>query len=131
MSLDGDFNLSLDDEPELTPISATRRSACLAPVPFSGPKSECFSLKLDLVLKHLEEVNQKSFLRLLTQLTDVGVISEDFFKDRLNDVKNDPLQHMLVVEDSVSKAVVATGAVVIEPKFIHQANSQPQPQPQP
>ena len=97
------------DEPLTPNTAASRRSACLAPVPFSGPTQEQFSLKLELTLRHLEEVNQRSFLRLLTQLTDVGEVSETFFRDRLAEVKTDQYQHMLVVEDTHSRAVVATG----------------------
>jgi len=60
-------------------------------------------------------------LRLLKQLTDVGDFAEKDFLARLKEVQTDPYQRMLVMEDAKTHRVIATGSLMIEPKFIHEA----------
>jgi len=40
---------------------------------------------------------------------------------RLTEVHEDPLQRLIIVEDTKTSVVIATGSLIIEPKFIHQA----------
>jgi len=79
------------------------------------------SLQLDLVLRPLEEpVDHRSFLRLLTQLTEVGEVTDEFFTARLTEVQTDKYQRMLVLESQKTKTIVGTGSLIVEPKFIHE-----------
>lgn len=55
------------------------------------------------------------------QLTEVGEVTDEFFHSRLAEVQSDGYQRMLVVENKRSGAIVGTGSLIIEPKFIHQA----------
>jgi hypothetical protein len=45
----------------------------------------------------------RNFLKLLSQLTTVGEVPEDFFHKRMKDVKDDPFQYMMVIEDPATK----------------------------
>jgi len=75
-----------------------------------------------LKLRPLEEADfGRDFLAVLSQLTDVGTVSQAFFNERAQQLRDDPLSHMLVVEDLGRGRVCAAGTLVVEPKFIHQA----------
>ena len=45
----------------------------------------------------------RNFLKLLSQLTTVGEVPEEFFHKRMKDVKDDPFQYMMVIEDPATK----------------------------
>lgn len=61
------------------------------------------------------------FLALLAQLTEVGEIPENFFKQRLALLSGSKRQLMFVIEDTAQKRIVACGTLFIELKFIHSA----------
>lgn len=82
----------------------------------------CFQMITPFKVRNLAKSDyHRNFLLLLAQLTDVGYIDKSFFDERLDLVNRDKFQHMLVVENLTSGALCATGTVVVEPKFIHQA----------
>ena len=76
----------------------------------------------DLVLREIcpEDFDRK-ILDLLAQLTTVGNVPKEFFIKRCEVMRADPRQRILVVEDRKRNVIVATGALCVEPKFIHQA----------
>jgi GNAT superfamily N-acetyltransferase len=59
-------------------------------------------------------------MALLSQLSEVGAMTEEFFLSRLKSATSEANQHMLVVADKRTGHVVGAGTVVIEPKFIHE-----------
>lgn len=68
------------------------------------------------------EVNDynKGYLDLLENLTQVGTISEDYFKVQYEYLRNRQDSYVRVIEDRTTNRVVATGSIYIEYKFIHQ-----------
>ncbi|KAE9416850.1 hypothetical protein Angca_006568, partial [Angiostrongylus cantonensis] len=60
------------------------------------------------------------FLELLAQLTVVGEVTRDAFKDRFKRMRTTPQSYYIVViEDLSSGRVVGTATLVLEWKFIH------------
>lgn len=61
----------------------------------------------------------KGYLKLLTQLTVVGHITEEEFLERLEKLRKlGDLHHVLVVEDLRAQTVVASGTLFVEEKFV-------------
>jgi glucosamine-phosphate N-acetyltransferase len=84
-------------------------------------RAEPFDLPLRLAVRALCASDyEHRFLALLAQLTTTGRIERAFFEQRLAqcDVKSNT--HIIVAEDRDTGAVLASGTVVIEPKFIHE-----------
>ena len=72
-------------------------------------------------IRKLEKSDKKEFLNLLSQLTDIGNITDNSFNDRFNDRFNDLssnkyLDIYVIIYNSI---LVACGTIYIEPKFIH------------
>ena len=61
----------------------------------------------------------KGFLSLLFQLTTVGSSSREALDARFAELQRNPDVLIQVAEDVESNQIVATGTVLIEPKFIH------------
>ncbi|KAF3352837.1 U3 small nucleolar RNA-associated protein 15 [Verticillium dahliae VDG1] len=59
------------------------------------------------------------FLDCLRVLTTVGEISDDKFGERYDWLQSQDGYYILVVEDTSRGAVVGTGALIVERKFIH------------
>eukprot|EP00475_Leptophrys_vorax_P010145 TRINITY_DN16825_c0_g1_i1.p1 TRINITY_DN16825_c0_g1~~TRINITY_DN16825_c0_g1_i1.p1 ORF type:complete len:154 (-),score=7.76 TRINITY_DN16825_c0_g1_i1:104-565(-) len=74
-----------------------------------------------LVMRDLEECDyNKGYLRLLAQLTTAGDVSAAQFKARFAELAQRRADYRIVViEDTSSGQVVATGTVLMELKFIH------------
>lgn len=58
------------------------------------------------------------YLELLSQLTTVGEISFEEFKNQFNLIQQNPNHLIYVIEHN--QRIIATGTLLIEPKFIHQ-----------
>jgi glucosamine-phosphate N-acetyltransferase len=81
---------------------------------------QAFSVSLSLTIRPLNASDfAKNFFPLLGQLSSVGNISQDYFAGQLKRLHADSMQQMFVCEDSSLGRIVATGTMVIEPKFIH------------
>lgn len=86
----------------------------------SVPKPMSFTVSLNLQIRPLSEADfHKNFFPLLNQLSSVGDVSEEFFAAQLQALHQDAMQRMLVCEDVSLGRIVATGTMVVEPKFIH------------
>eukprot|EP00730_Choanoeca_flexa_P002817 TRINITY_DN11189_c0_g2_i1.p1 TRINITY_DN11189_c0_g2~~TRINITY_DN11189_c0_g2_i1.p1 ORF type:complete len:390 (+),score=59.73 TRINITY_DN11189_c0_g2_i1:7-1176(+) len=78
-------------------------------------------MTLKLLLRPLAEDDlRKDFIPLLEQLSTVGHFTEDFFRERLEQVVGGDDIAMMVVEDTALNRIVGFGTVIIEPKFIHE-----------
>ncbi|CAI5468634.1 unnamed protein product [Closterium sp. Yama58-4] len=78
------------------------------------------SLPEGLVLRDLNEGDyNKGYMELLSQLTTIGTVTEEQFKDRFAIVSQRSADYRIVVlEDTVSNRVVATGTLLTEFKFL-------------
>ena len=75
-----------------------------------------------LVLRTLRPDDYNAgFCELLGQLTTMGEIPFEFFERRMHEIEASKRQYMLVIEDTETGQIVATGTLLIERKFIHQA----------
>ncbi|KAL0240826.1 hypothetical protein GEMRC1_006062 [Eukaryota sp. GEM-RC1] len=63
----------------------------------------------------------RGFLDILSQLTSVGEITYEKFTNRLTELSED--YHIYVAEDIDSGKVIATAALLVEKKFIHQCQN--------
>ena len=62
----------------------------------------------------------KGFLSLLSQLTDVGEVSEQLFNQRFDELTRiSDTQQVWIIEDVEKGAVIATATLLVELKFIH------------
>lgn len=59
------------------------------------------------------------YVELLSELTKVGEISKDNWIERFNTIKYSNLIEIWVIHDTDSNKIIATGTLLIEPKFIH------------
>lgn len=74
-----------------------------------------------LVTRELEVTDfGKGFLELLGQLTVVGEIGQDAFKQRFKELRESGMYRICVVEDVGAKRIVAAATLLIEKKFIRQ-----------
>ncbi|KAK9107915.1 hypothetical protein Syun_023926 [Stephania yunnanensis] len=61
----------------------------------------------------------KGFIDLLQQLSAVGSISDEEFEERFHELASRGEEHVIcVVEDRISRRIVATGTVFVEKKFL-------------
>lgn len=68
-------------------------------------------------IRKLEEGDfDKAYLELLKQLTYVGEISQEQFRQNLSQIQSN--HHIMVMEHD--SKIVATGTLLVETKFIHQ-----------
>uniref|UniRef100_A0A5S6QYG6 Glucosamine 6-phosphate N-acetyltransferase n=1 Tax=Trichuris muris TaxID=70415 RepID=A0A5S6QYG6_TRIMR len=68
---------------------------------------------------HITDVN-KGYLKLLSQLTEVGDVSHDDFVEKFRLIQNrTDSYYILVIEDTYMKIIVGTCSLVVEHKFIH------------
>lgn len=104
---------SSDTTPAHTDAAAP---TCIArPLPITT-----FTVTLQLQIRPLDASDfHKNFFPLLEQLSNVGHISQDFFAEQLKQLHADSMKRMLVCEDVALGRIVATGTMVVEPKFIH------------
>jgi glucosamine-phosphate N-acetyltransferase len=59
------------------------------------------------------------YVELLSELTKVGNISKENWIERFNTIKYSNLIEIWVIHDTDSNKIIATGTILIEPKFIH------------
>jgi glucosamine-phosphate N-acetyltransferase len=59
------------------------------------------------------------YVELLSQLTEVGNISKEEFKNRFNEINDNKYLHIYVICDEDKNELIASGTLYIEPKFIH------------
>ena len=70
----------------------------------------------------------KGFLSLLSQLTDVGDVSDQQFSERFDELSRiEETQQVWVIEDEARAAVIATATLLVELKFIHGVSKVSQP----
>ena len=63
----------------------------------------------------------RNFIEVLEQLSRVGPIDRAFFRARLDSLRNNPRQKMIVAEDVSLHRICGTGTLVMEPKMIRSA----------
>lgn len=61
----------------------------------------------------------KGFMKVLSQLTHVGEVTEEQFIARFESLKKAGGYFIVVVEDTKQGTIVATGTLMVEQKFIH------------
>lgn len=65
---------------------------------------------------------ERGFLKILSQLTETGVISKELFTERFHKMKSCPGTYFILVAEDLNKGqVIGTTTLVIEQKFIHGA----------
>ena len=70
------------------------------------------------VVRELEVSDyEKGYLDLLKYLTDVGTISEEYFRIQFEYLKNRQTSFVRVIEDTSANKIVGTGTVYIEYKL--------------
>uniref|UniRef100_A0A7S0YRJ5 Glucosamine 6-phosphate N-acetyltransferase n=1 Tax=Polytomella parva TaxID=51329 RepID=A0A7S0YRJ5_9CHLO len=62
---------------------------------------------------------EKGYLKLLSQLTTVGDISEETFKARVEEMRSMKSYFIHVIEDTEKEKIIGTASLIIELKFIH------------
>lgn len=92
-----------------------------APAPASAASADETPLPDGLIMRDLKEDDyDKGYLDLLAQLTSVGEVSSQQFKERFAEVAQRPNDYRIVViEDPTHRLIVATGTLLVERKFIH------------
>eukprot|EP01063_Lacrimia_lanifica_P025164 TRINITY_DN32934_c0_g1_i1.p1 TRINITY_DN32934_c0_g1~~TRINITY_DN32934_c0_g1_i1.p1 ORF type:complete len:184 (+),score=83.10 TRINITY_DN32934_c0_g1_i1:56-607(+) len=91
-------------------------------IPITGNRDEdlagrCFK---DHIVRYLSAGDyDKGFLDLLAQLTVVGSVTREMFLQQMQ-VRNQQANVTVVVENTVTGRLVATGSLVVEYKFIHE-----------
>ena len=76
-----------------------------------------------LVLRslHLDDYD-KGHVQLLSQLTSTGDVTQDRYKAQFNAMKQCPgVYYVIVIEDTTTSQVIASGTLLIERKFTHNA----------
>ena len=78
----------------------------------------------DLVIRHLETLDYyRGYLGLLGQLTEVGNVTFDEFCMTLCRMNINASHQVWVVVDKHEDKILASGTLLIEPKFIHKCGS--------
>ncbi|KAI1077814.1 acetyltransferase [Whalleya microplaca] len=62
---------------------------------------------------------EAGFLDCLRVLTTVGEITKDQFSERYTWMSSQDTYYVLVIEDTINRKIVGTGALLVERKFIH------------
>eukprot|EP00053_Salpingoeca_punica_P011039 m.98933 g.98933 ORF g.98933 m.98933 type:complete len:415 (+) comp15568_c0_seq2:186-1430(+) len=86
-----------------------------------------FEVRTSLQVRPLEKEDlSRGFLPLLSQLSHIGdaalADAEHLFAVRLAELAADDTQLVLVAVDEARNRVVATGTLVVEPKYVHEAS---------
>lgn len=75
------------------------------------------------IFRQLKVSDYKQYISLLSQLTEVGNITEKMFTERLTTIRNNPNLHIYVISDEENDELIASGTIYIEPKFIHMCSN--------
>jgi glucosamine-phosphate N-acetyltransferase len=60
------------------------------------------------------------YLELLSNLSTIGEVTYQQWKDRFLEIQNNPILHnWIILDTSISPNIIAAGTILIEPKFIH------------
>lgn len=111
---------------QLTPLQKTEVEQA------SKEKDQDFPIRVDaedviegvLRIRKLEvDDYNKGFVELLGQLTSTGNITFNMFEERWMDVRKNPDQAILVIENLKTNRIVAAGTLLIERKFIHEGGT--------
>ena len=74
----------------------------------------------NLILRELETADfHKEYFRLLSQLTDVGTVSQEQFEAAFASIAKSATSRTAVIEDVAKSKIVASCTLFIEQKFIH------------
>jgi len=73
------------------------------------------------MLRVLQKTDYKDYIELLSQLTEVGDITEEDFILKFNEIKSNFFHKIYVIVEN--DKVIGTGTLLIEPKFIHQCKN--------
>ncbi|KAL1130667.1 hypothetical protein AAG570_011909 [Ranatra chinensis] len=101
--------------------------ACLEVLDFSSVESK-FNPKISvvnpgphLVVRPLSLSDfDAGYIELLSQLTEVGVVTQEQFIERFNEMKAVPkTYYVTVIEDKTTGEVIGSGTLLVEHKFIH------------
>ena len=74
-----------------------------------------------MIIRKLEKDDKKDFLLLLSQLTEVGNITDDTFISRFNDIINNKNINIYILLKK--NKIIGCGTLFIEPKFIHNCSN--------
>ncbi|CAD5121880.1 unnamed protein product [Dimorphilus gyrociliatus] len=76
-----------------------------------------------LVVRPLRDDDiHRDYLLLMSQLTKVGIVTEEQFKKRFEDMKRcEGTYYILVIEDKSTNKIVGSSSLIFEQKFIHSA----------
>jgi glucosamine-phosphate N-acetyltransferase len=79
----------------------------------------------NLILRPLQRNDlEKGYMNLLSQLTEVGQVSQECFEKRFDEMRSaQNTYYICVVEDSQNNKVISTLTLVYEQKFIRQASA--------
>jgi len=73
------------------------------------------------MLRVLQKTDYKDYIELLSQLTEVGDITEEEFILKYNEIKSNFFHKIYVIVEN--DKVIGTGTLLIEPKFLHQCKN--------
>jgi glucosamine-phosphate N-acetyltransferase len=75
-------------------------------------------------IRQLQETDyHKGYLQLLSQLTTLGNIEYSNFVATLSHINHNPNHQIWVITDQDDTKILASGTLIIEPKFIHNCGS--------
>eukprot|EP01122_Echinamoeba_exundans_P002752 TRINITY_DN12733_c0_g1_i1.p1 TRINITY_DN12733_c0_g1~~TRINITY_DN12733_c0_g1_i1.p1 ORF type:complete len:173 (-),score=26.73 TRINITY_DN12733_c0_g1_i1:22-540(-) len=99
-------------------------------------ESSVFLFPPEKLTKHVElpenlimrPLNRQDFAKghaeLLSQLTQVGPVSQEMYQSRFDEIKKfEGTYWIVVIEDTTSHSIVATGTLILEKKFTHVCGS--------
>jgi glucosamine-phosphate N-acetyltransferase len=72
------------------------------------------------MIRRLRKSDYKQYTELLSQLTEVGDISQIEFEERFDELGQSV--RIYIIEDVATKMALAAGTLCIEPKFIHRCS---------
>jgi glucosamine-phosphate N-acetyltransferase len=106
-------------------MSSSRRVTVLQNQIKPSTSSTTIQIDSNLVIRLLEENDyQKGFLSLLSQLSEVGDVTESQFVQRLREMKQcKDTYYIFVIEDLEKKRIVGCATLFIEVKFLHNCSS--------
>jgi hypothetical protein len=75
-------------------------------------------LSSDVVFRKLQCTDYEKYVCLLSQLTTVGSITKNMFKNRVKEIDNNENLHIFVICNTINGDLIAAGTIYIEPKVI-------------
>lgn len=73
----------------------------------------------DVGIRKIKDTDYKNYISLLSQLTEVGNVTQDMFTNRLRKMEQNMYLHIYVIYNKFNDDLIASGTIYIEPKIIH------------